>query len=190
MDSKRIERFEEPKAAKWLFASTAAAWIWIAPRLYFGWKWFEAGREKIWPAEGAGWLTDPSGLKGFVGYAQTLATGEHPAVNYDWYVSFLKFVGNNADWMAPLIAIGELLIGLAFIAGLFVGVSAFFAGMLNMSFGLAGSAGVNPLFFLFDVLLILAWRNAGYWGLDRFALPILGTPWEKGTLFEHRTASA
>ena len=186
MNGKRIEQFEEPKAAKWLFASTAAAWIWILPRLYFGWKWFEAGREKI----SGGWMSDPSGLQGFVGYAQTLHEGEHPAVNYDWYVSFLKFVGNNASWMSPVIAVGELLIGLAFIVGLFVGISAFFAGMLNMSFGLAGSACVNPVFFLFDVLLILAWRNAGYWGLDRFALPMLGTPWDRGTLFEHRTASA
>lgn len=186
MDTREIERFEEPGFAKWLFASTAGAWIWILPRLYFGWKWVEAGREKIWPAEGAGWVSDPSGLKGFVGYAQTLATGEHPAVNYDWYVSFLKFVDANASWMSPLIAIGELLIGLALIAGLFVGITAFAAGMLNMSFGLAGSAGVNPVFFLFDVLFILAWRNAGYWGLDRWVLPAIGTPWHKGAMFRQQ----
>ena len=101
-------------------------------------------------------------------------------------------VPHYAFWALAYLTLDTLWLSLvlSFIAGLFVGVSAFFAGMLNMSFGLAGSAGVNPLFFLFDVLLILAWRNAGYWGLDRFALPILGTPWEKGTLFEHRTASA
>ena len=104
MNGKRIEQFEEPKAAKWLFASTAAAWIWILPRLYFGWKWFEAGREKI----SGGWMSDASGLQGFVGYAQTLHEGEHPAVNYDWYVSFLKFVGNNASWMSPVIAVAGL----------------------------------------------------------------------------------
>jgi thiosulfate dehydrogenase [quinone] large subunit len=27
------------------------------------------------------------------------------------------------------------------------------------------------------VFLILAWKTAGYWGLDRFLLPLLGTPW-------------
>ncbi len=27
------------------------------------------------------------------------------------------------------------------------------------------------------ILLILAWKNAGYIGLDRFFLPALGTPW-------------
>jgi thiosulfate dehydrogenase [quinone] large subunit len=25
--------------------------------------------------------------------------------------------------------------------------------------------------------LILAWRVAGYYGLDRYLLPMLGTPW-------------
>jgi thiosulfate dehydrogenase [quinone] large subunit len=33
------------------------------------------------------------------------------------------------------------------------------------------------------VLLILAWRNAGWIGLDRWVLPALGTPWQPGTLF-------
>ena len=32
-------------------------------------------------------------------------------------------------------------------------------------------------------LLILAWRNAGWYGLDRFVLPKLGTPWHRGEVF-------
>jgi len=52
-----------------------------------------------------------------------------------------------------------------------------------MSFGLAGVAGVNPAYFLVEVLLIMAWRNAGYIGLDRIVLPAFGTPWEPGKLF-------
>ena len=30
---------------------------------------------------------------------------------------------------------------------------------------MAGSASVNPVFFTLSVLLILAWKPAGYWGL-------------------------
>jgi thiosulfate dehydrogenase [quinone] large subunit len=41
------------------------------------------------------------------------------------------------------------------------------------------------MFFLFEILLILAWRNAGYIGLDRWVLPALGTPWQPGTVFVH-----
>jgi hypothetical protein len=33
-------------------------------------------------------------------------------------------------------------------------------------------------------LLILAWRNAGWWGLDRWVLPALGTPWHRGRAFD------
>ena len=71
------------------------------------------------------------------------------------------------------------------IIGLFVGIAAFFGAMLNFSFGLAGVAGVNPVFLVVEVLLILAWRNAGYLGLDRYVLPAIGTPWHKGTVFRH-----
>ncbi|HEY5018506.1 MAG TPA: hypothetical protein VII59_17185 [Streptosporangiaceae bacterium] len=38
----------------------------------------------------------------------------------------------------------------------------------------SGSSGVNPAYAIVAVLLILAWRNAGYLGLDRFALRMLG----------------
>jgi thiosulfate dehydrogenase [quinone] large subunit len=47
---------------------------------------------------------------------------------------------------------------------------------LNFSFVFAGSAGVNPAMILVSLFLILAWRNAGWYGLDRFVLPRLGTP--------------
>ena len=33
-----------------------------------------------------------------------------------------------------------------------------------------------------SMFLILAWRNAGWYGLDRFVLPKLGTPWHRGEL--------
>ena len=75
------------------------------------------------------------------------------------------------------------------IIGLFTGIAAFFAGMLNFSFGLAGVAGVNPVFFVIEVLLVLAWRNAGYIGLDRYVLPALGTPWHKGKVFQTETTT-
>src|SRR5438132_13314117 len=94
--------------------------------------------------------------------------------------------GRSGVFLAPARAVGELLIVIALVLGLFTAVAAFFGGMLTMSFGLAGVAGVNPLFFLIEVLLILAWRNAGYYGLDRYVLPALGTPWRPGKLF-HKT---
>jgi thiosulfate dehydrogenase [quinone] large subunit len=34
--------------------------------------------------------------------------------------------------------------------------------------------------FTLAVGLMLAWRVAGYYGLDRYLLPLLGTPWRRG----------
>ena len=48
---------------------------------------------------------------------------------------------------------------------------------MNMSFLLAGSTSVNPIMFAFTIGLILAWKVAGYYGLDRYLLPRLGVPW-------------
>ncbi len=48
---------------------------------------------------------------------------------------------------------------------------------MNMSFLLAGSASVNPILFTFEVGLMLAWKVAGYYGVDRWLLPMLGVPW-------------
>ena len=50
---------------------------------------------------------------------------------------------------------------------------------MNMSFLLAGSASTNPVLFTFAIGLMLAWRVAGYYGVDRWLLPMLGTPWTR-----------
>ena len=50
---------------------------------------------------------------------------------------------------------------------------------MNMSFLLAGSASTNPIMFTLAVGLMLAWKVAGYYGLDRYLLPLLGTPWRQ-----------
>lgn len=47
---------------------------------------------------------------------------------------------------------------------------------------------MNPLFFLLAIAVILAWKNAGWWGLDRFILPALSRPGHKGSMFKRRAA--
>jgi thiosulfate dehydrogenase [quinone] large subunit len=186
---------EEPKITRFLFNTQQGAWIWLVARLYLGYEWLHAGWGKITGTEGGtfawhfgftkdSWFRSSAGLKGFAGYALTNTKGPNAAVNYGWYARFLHYIATGGGWMAPFIAVGETVIGIALIVGLFTAVAAFFGGMLNVSFGLAGVAGVNPVFFVIEVFLILAWRNAGYYGLDRYVLPAVGTPWHKGKLFE------
>jgi thiosulfate dehydrogenase [quinone] large subunit len=186
MDGKDRIHFEEPSFARFLFASAGAAWIWLPIRVYLGYEWAHAGWEKL--TGDPSWLKSTEPLAGFVGYALSGAgQGEHSAVNYGWYAAFLRWVGGDgAGVMSKVVSLGEFTVGVLLILGLFTGIAAFLAGTLSMSFGLAGVAGVNPMFFLIEVLLILAWRNAGYIGLDRYVLPALGTPWEPGTVFARR----
>ena len=56
---------------------------------------------------------------------------------------------------------------------------------MNMNYLLAGSVSTNPVLLVIAVLLMLAWKTAGWWGLDRWTLPILGTPWRPGAVFRH-----
>jgi len=60
--------------------------------------------------------------------------------------------------------------------------------VLNFSFVFSGAAGVNPAFIIVGILLVLAWRNAGWIGLDRFLLPSLGTPWQPTVITRGRLA--
>jgi thiosulfate dehydrogenase [quinone] large subunit len=52
---------------------------------------------------------------------------------------------------------------------------------------MAGTASTNMLLFGVTVPLILAWKVAGWYGLDRWALRWIGTPWAAGRLVVHRT---
>jgi thiosulfate dehydrogenase (quinone) large subunit len=165
--------------ADWLYRSRAASAIWLAVRLLLGYWWLNAGYQKIWGSEKAVfWFGGGAGVRGFA-TAGILgsATGKSGA-SYGWWAAFLhNFVIPNASWIAKLIALGELAVGVALILGLFTGLAAFGGLTLNMIYMFTGSAGVNPAYMILEVPLILAWRNAGYLGLDRYALD--GAWWKR-----------
>lgn len=96
-----------------------------------------------------------------------------------WYASFLEnVVLANPTIFAYLVAWGEFLVGLGLIVGFLTGIAAFFGAMMNFSFLLAGTVSSNPVMFFIAILLILAWKVAGWYGVDRWALPKFGTPWK------------
>jgi thiosulfate dehydrogenase (quinone) large subunit len=169
--------FEAPtgnlRYADWLFRSKAAAMVWLVARLWLGYEWLNAGYQKLWGSEKlAFWSGGGAGVKGFAGAGVAgSATGKGGA-SYGWWAAFLhNFVIPNASWIAKLVTLSELAIGVLLIVGLFTGAAAFAGLGLNVIYMFSGSAGVNPAFAVVSVFLVLAWRNAGYFGLDRFALP-------------------
>jgi thiosulfate dehydrogenase [quinone] large subunit len=119
-------------------------------------------------------------IAGFAAGAIEASQGPHPDVAYSWYVNFLEFVRDDFHpVLGPIVSLGEFTIGLALILGAFTGIAAFLGALLNFSFMFAGSAGANPGMVLVSLFLVLAWRNAGWYGLDRYLLPKFGVPWEK-----------
>jgi thiosulfate dehydrogenase (quinone) large subunit len=168
-----------PGIANWLMADPRSGWIWFAIRMYVGWEWFTAGREKLWPAAGPSWITSGNALKAYWARAVAVPPTGSPPVIYGWYRVLLKFMLNHDwyPWFAKLISLGELAVGVALIFGAFVGIAAFFGTVMNFSYLLAGSASSNPVLFGMSVFLILAWRVSGLIGLDRFLLPTVQTPW-------------
>jgi thiosulfate dehydrogenase (quinone) large subunit len=149
--------------------------LWLVARLWLGYGWLNAGYQKLWGSEKAAfWNGGGAGVKGFATAGVTgSAAGKGAGASYGWWAAFLhNFVIPNASWIAKLVTISELLIGVLLILGLFTGAAAVAGLTLNLVYLFTGSAGVNPAYAIVAVLLILAWRNAGYLGLDRFVLPM------------------
>jgi len=166
----RIRTSRTLRLSDWLYRSHEASFIWLAVRLWLGYQWLNAGYQKIWGAEkSAFWFGGGVGVKGFATAGVVGSTTGKGGASYGWWAGFLhNFVVPNASWIAKFIAIGELLIGVALILGLFTGAAALAGLSLNIIYMLTGSAGVNPMYAILSVLLVLAWRNAGWIGLDRF----------------------
>jgi thiosulfate dehydrogenase [quinone] large subunit len=172
----QVVEVEGPAFTRYLFSNTRAGLFWLPIRLFLGFSWIEASLHKI---TGEGWLDGGAALKGYWTNAVAIPEQGRPPISFEWYRDFINFLldGGHEAWFAPLVAFGELAVGVGLVVGALVGVAAFFGALMNMSFLLAGSASTNPVLFTFAIGLIVAWRVAGYYGLDRYLLPMLGTPW-------------
>jgi len=172
----------DPPVARFLFSDTRMSVVWFVIRLYVGFSWLEAGLHKVLDTGAkTNYIIDGAGLLSFwQKIAAIPAAPAKPAITYDWYRSYIQFMVDN-HWevfFGKLVAFGETSVGIALILGAFVGIAAVGGAFMNLNFMLAGSASTNPVLLLLGFLLVLAWKTAGYIGLDRYLLPILGTPWK------------
>jgi thiosulfate dehydrogenase [quinone] large subunit len=116
------------------------------------------------------------------------ATGKSGA-SYGWWAVFLhNFAIPNASWIAKVVTLSELAIGALLLLGLFTGAAALAGLGFNIIYMFSGSAGVNPAYAIVALFLIMAWRNAGYFGLDRYALPMVRHLFRRGTHVQGATA--
>jgi thiosulfate dehydrogenase (quinone) large subunit len=186
-NSDQVE-IDGPGFTRFLFGNSRAGLFWLPIRLFLGFAWLEAGWHKF---TGTGWMDGGTALQGFWTNAVAVPEEGKAAITYDWYRTFLETLLNNDayTWFAPLIVFGEMAVGLGLLVGALTGFAAFFGALLNMSFLLAGSSSTNPVMFTLAVGVMLAWRVAGYYGVDRWLLPLLGTPWRKKPAAEGATTS-
>ena len=168
---------KDPPIVSWLMNSPRAAWLWLVLRVWLGYQWIDAALHKI---DNPAWTETGLALKGFWSNIVVVPAEGRPPIAFDWYRSFIQALldAEAYTWFAPIVAYGELIVGMALILGIFTGVAAFFGGFMNWNFMMAGSASTNPMMFIVALGLILAWKVAGYIGLDYFLLRWIGTPWK------------
>jgi thiosulfate dehydrogenase [quinone] large subunit len=138
-------------------------------RIFLGIQWMTAGWHKLTGAK----AFDATGfLKGALANpVLDKATGE--AV-YPTFNAFLEtFALPNVKIINVLIPWGEFLVGLGLILGTLTVTAAFFGLMMNFMFMFAGTVSTNPWLVLLGLLIVVAGANAGRFGVDRYALPLL-----------------
>lgn len=172
--------FHEWKVARFLRRAKDSAPLFLGFRLFLGYEWFDAGLHKLNDPK---WFQTGEALRGY--WTRAAAVPEAPArpqITYPIYRSFIQFMlDNNWDtWFNYVIIFGELLIGIGLIVGGLTAIAAFFGMLMNFTFLYAGSVSSNPTFIMLAVLIIMGWRVAGWWGLDRILLTWIASAWQRG----------
>ncbi len=163
---------------RFIFSNTKMAWLWLIVRVYVGYQWVDASLHKLSAPE---WMQTGAAIKGY--WENAVRIPEAPAqapIHFEWYRTFLQTLLDSESyvWFGKLIAIGEFLVGIALILGLFVGLAAFFGASMNFSFMLAGSLNAGPVLLVLQILLMIAWKIAGHFGLNYFVHKRFGTFWQ------------
>lgn len=148
--------------------------VWLAARLWVGWQFLSAGWDKTFGADSSAWWGSSEGVRGFLNFASSpqMTTGERPPVA-GWYAWLIDSVFLPVDgFFAVAIPLGELLVGIGLIVGLFTGAAAFFGWLMSLSFMLAGalSTGDNPLIVTLTIAILFAGSAASAYGIDGLAL--------------------
>jgi len=149
-------------------------------RVYVGYLWLQAGLHKMtnpaWFGEGAG-----TAISGFFQGVLAKAAGENPVVQ-GWYASFIERVAMpNATLFSYLVVLGEVLVGVALIVGVFTTFAALMGAFMNLNFMLAGTLSSNPWMLALQAIIVWAGVSAGYYGLDYFVRPWLRATWQRLT---------
>lgn len=167
---------KNPGIIRFIFNDPRMAGFWTVIRVLVGIKWLQIAVPKL---SDPGWMNGGDVVRGWwTMQVQTPEAGPAP-ITYPWYRDIVQALldANAYEWMAPTIAVTEVMLGITFILGAFVGFSAIVAAFIHWNYLLAGSAGNNGLMFPAALALIAAWKVAGYYGLDYFLMRRVSSLW-------------
>jgi thiosulfate dehydrogenase [quinone] large subunit len=174
-----------PPVWEWIKQSKLLAIGWLAMRVWLGAMWIEAGYEKLWGNESAGFMHhNGAGVAGFAA---------HGKAAYSWWGTFLhSFVVPNSGWIGVLVSVAEFAIGLALVAGLFTRLAALGSLLLLFTYVMSGTASVCAFYALFAIVILTMWRTASWIGADGLIASyrqhhhgehrIVHLPWQKATV--------
>jgi len=136
-----------------------------------GYQFLTAGWEKL---ESGKWLGgDGSQIAGFLKGGLGKATGAHPDVQ-GWYVDLTKNVFlPNAALFQNLVAVGEILVGIALIFGILSKAAVVGGAIMNLAFLSAGTSSSNPTMLAAEMAMLFAGLGVGYYGIDYYLIPAL-----------------
>jgi|SRR6266498_3083437 len=123
----------------------------------------------------AGFLFQSSGLVTWLWLVVRVWLGGHWLM-LGWGV--LVSPRGGGDSLVLVGAVAHVALGFTLIVGAFVGLAAT-AGLIEnvLAYAIPGGYDADPLQLIAATLLILAWKNAGYVGVDRYLLRLFGAPW-------------
>ncbi len=174
--TRKGQMIETPSFITMIFSDKRFSILWLIVRVWLGAQWIESGLAKL---SNPAWMKTGVALKGFWTAAVQVPAEGRPPIAFGWYRAFIQTMldAQAYTWFAKVVAVSELMFGILLIAGIFIGATAFLSGFMNWNFIMAGSASVNGVFFVLAVLLVLAWKIAGYIGADYFLLPRIAELW-------------
>lgn len=151
--------------------------FWLVLRVFVGYEFLMAG----WGKVTEGWIGSDK-ISGFLGGAlKKAATGEHPEVQ-GWYAGLVNNIFlPNATLFSALVAVGEVLVGLALLFGIFTKFAAVNGAIMNIAFLAAGTSSSNPQMLVMQVAMVFAGTGVAYYGLDLFLMPFLKKALHLGT---------
>ncbi|MFW5709311.1 MAG: DoxX family protein [Chloroflexota bacterium] len=170
---------KNPGIVRFLFNDPRMAPLWTIVRVLIGLKWLEIAIPKL---SNPGWIETGAIVRGFWENQVRVPEAGPAPITYGWYRDIIQGLldAEAYQWMAPSIVVLEVMFGVMFILGAFVGFTALAAAFLHWTYLMAGSAGNNGIMFPATVLLIAAWKVAGYYGLDYFLMRRISALWSPG----------